>query len=165
MKNKNNQLSVLAKIIRSYGFSVEERNIEKPWGAYLRLRDSDAEKFIDTYFADIKQQFKTFEGLSPKYLLIAPYERLSWQYHFNRAEHWRVLNGLVGVKLSDDDTEPEKYTEKSEGDLVQFPALKRHRLIGLDEWGMVVEIWEHVNPEQQSDEFDIVRISDDYSRS
>lgn len=156
--------SKVEHIINDHGFTIAETDFTRPWGAFFRLENSDAEKFIDTYFSDIKGQFKTFEGLSPKYLLVAPGERLSWQYHYNRAEHWRVLQGAVGVKLADNDIEPEEYIEKTEGELVQFPALKRHRLIGLNDWGVVVEIWQHVNPEQASDESDIVRVADDYSR-
>jgi mannose-6-phosphate isomerase-like protein (cupin superfamily) len=162
--DKQAAIASVESLINEFGFAVAETDFSKPWGAYFRLENGEAERFIDTYFADIKDQFETFEGLSPKYLLVAPGERLSWQYHFNRAEHWRVLQGTVGVKLADDDAEPEEYVEKSEGELVQFPALKRHRLIGLQDWGVVVEIWQHINPEQASDESDIVRVADDYKR-
>lgn len=168
--NKINQfqmkasVTMIENIIAQHKFVVTETDLNKPWGAYFRLQNEDAEKFIDIYFSDIKDQFENFEGLSPKYLLVAPRQRLSWQYHYNRAEHWRILQGTVGVKLADDDIEPEEYLEKIEGELVQFPALKRHRLIGLDDWGVVVEIWQHVNPEQASDEADIVRVADDYKR-
>jgi mannose-6-phosphate isomerase-like protein (cupin superfamily) len=164
ISEKNTLINNLEILVNNLGFIVAETDFGKPWGAYFRLENDEAEKFIDTYFADIKDQFETFEGLSPKYLLVAPGERLSWQYHFNRAEHWRVLQGTVGVKLADDDNEPNEYVEKTDGELVQFPSLKRHRLIGLQDWGVVVEIWQHVNPEQASDEADIVRVADDYKR-
>jgi mannose-6-phosphate isomerase-like protein (cupin superfamily) len=164
MINKDEAIANISALINTFGFVVAETDFTKPWGAYFRLENAEAERFIDTYFSDIKDQFETFEGLSPKYLLVAPGERLSWQYHYNRAEHWRVLQGTVGVKLADDDTEPETYVEKTEGELIQFPALKRHRLIGLDNYGVVVEIWQHINPGQASDEADIVRVADDYKR-
>ncbi|MCU0667698.1 MAG: phosphoheptose isomerase [Patescibacteria group bacterium] len=164
IKTKEEILQIVTKIIDNVGLSTVEINAKKPWGAYFRLEDNDAEKFIDTYFADIKDKFDTFNNLSPKYLLVAPGERLSWQYHYRRAEHWRVLKGTVGVKLSDNDTEPIDYDTKSEGKLVQFPALKRHRLIGLDDWGVVVEIWQHTEILKPSDESDIVRVADDYNR-
>lgn len=161
---KQEAIANVLAIIAKNNFIIAEIDETKPWGAYFRLEDTDAEKFIDTYFSDIKDQFSTFAGLSPKFLLVAPGERLSWQYHLNRAEHWRILQGTVGVKLSNDNTEPQKYIETTEGELVQFPALKRHRLIGLDECSVVVEIWEHTNPVRPSDEFDIVRVADDYNR-
>ena len=144
-------------------WTVEDVNLQKPWGAYIRLADENAEEFINTYFTDIKEQFKIFKGLSPKYLIVAPGQQLSWQYHYRRAEHWKVLQGEVGVKLSDTDELPEAKSLLREGELVQFPAEKRHRLIGLDDWGIVVEIWEHVS-DTPSDEADIVRVEDNYGR-
>jgi hypothetical protein len=41
---------------------------------------------------------------------------------------------------------------------------ERHRLIGLDGWGIVAEIWQHTNAQQPSDEDDIVRVQDDFGR-
>lgn len=161
---KDLQINKVEEIIRNKNFRLVEKDLQKPWGAYFRLDNKDAVSFIDEYFRDIKSQFKTFEGLSPKYLLVQPGERLSWQYHYRRAEHWRVLNGTVGVMLSDDDNEPVVIETISEGGLVQFPALKRHRLIGLDDWGVVVEIWQHTELNNPSDEQDIVRVADDYRR-
>lgn len=84
---------------------------------------------------------------------------MSWQYHHRRAEHWKVLKGEVGVKLSDTDELTETTVLLNEGELVQFPAEKRHKLLGLDDWGIVVEIWEHVS-DKPSDEEDIVRVED-----
>jgi hypothetical protein len=37
-------------------------------------------------------------------------------------------------------------------------------LIGLDDWGIVAEIWQHTDESNPSDEDDIVRLQDDYSR-
>lgn len=41
---------------------------------------------------------------------------------------------------------------------------ERHRLIGLDSWGIVAGIWQHTDPENASDEDDIVRLQDDFGR-
>jgi hypothetical protein len=41
---------------------------------------------------------------------------------------------------------------------------ERHRLIGTKGWGVVAEIWMHTDANQPSDEDDIVRLQDDYSR-
>ena len=41
---------------------------------------------------------------------------------------------------------------------------QRHRLIGLDGWGIVAEIWRHTDAENPSDEDDIVRVQDDFGR-
>lgn len=161
---KDDYFDKVESIINQHEFEIAEVDNERPWGGFFRLENSDAERFIDTYFADIKAQFETFENLSPKYLIVAPEKRLSWQYHYRRAEHWRVLEGPAGVKLSDDDSEPEEVKVLSAGDLVQFPALKRHRLIGLDSWAIVVEIWQHTEPNNLSNEEDIVRVADDFKR-
>jgi hypothetical protein len=37
-------------------------------------------------------------------------------------------------------------------------------LIGLEGWGVVAEFWQHTDPDYPSDEDDIVRVQDDYSR-
>ena len=162
--SKSIKLDVLSSLISGLCFDIVEIDRSRPWGAFFRLENNNAEKFVDKYFSDIKDQFVTFEGLSPKYLLVEPGKQLSWQYHHRRAEHWRVLEGSVGVKLSDDDTLPNETTVLNEGDLIQFPIEKRHRLIGLDDWGVVVEIWEHTDKKSPSDEQDIVRVEDDFDR-
>lgn len=35
---------------------------------------------------------------------------------------------------------------------------ERHRLIGLNNWGVIAEIWRHTDKENPSDEDDIVRL-------
>jgi quercetin dioxygenase-like cupin family protein len=51
------------------------------------------------------------------------------------------------------------------GDVIHIPCGHMHRLVGsLDSWGRVAEIWEHTDPNNLSDESDIVRVQDDYSR-
>jgi hypothetical protein len=42
---------------------------------------------------------------------------------------------------------------------------ERHRLIGLDNWGIVAEFWQHTDINNPSNEEDIVRLQDDYRRS
>jgi len=41
---------------------------------------------------------------------------------------------------------------------------ERHRLIRLDSWGVVAEIWQHTDKEEPSDEDDIIRLQDDFGR-
>ena len=41
---------------------------------------------------------------------------------------------------------------------------ERHRLSGLDSWGIVAEIWQHTDAESPSNEDDIVRLEDDFNR-
>jgi hypothetical protein len=39
----------------------------------------------------------------------------------------------------------------------------RHRLVGLDDYGVVAEIWQHTDA-VPSDEEDIIRVQDDFGR-
>ena len=103
------------------------------------------------------------QKLSPKFLVVAPKKRLSWQYHFRRAEVWTVNSGPVGVVISETDEQsaPGVYQE---GELITLPTGTRHRLVGLDNWGVVTEIWQHTDVAHPSDESDIVRLQDDFGR-
>lgn len=161
---KQQIISHVQSIINDNNFAVADSDLTRPWGAFFRLENAEAERFIDTYFADIKDTFTTFVDLSPKFLIVEPGKRLSWQYHYRRAELWRILEGPVGIKLSDDDGEPAETSVIQVGEMVQFDALRRHRLIGLDVWGVVAEIWQHTDHQNLSDESDIVRVSDDFGR-
>ena len=52
----------------------------------------------------------------------------------------------------------------NEGDTIKFQTEERHRLVGLSNFGVVAEIWIHTDSNNLSDEEDIVRLEDDYSR-
>ena len=149
-------------IVSTNSYKIADMDLSRPWGGFIRLENNNAKKFIEQYFPDLT--FDTFENLSPKFLLVAPDKRLSWQKHDRRAEIWRVLQGPVGVKISEIDTEPSEVRALEEGELIQFDAQIRHRLIGLDGWGIVTEIWKHTDSAHLSDENDIVRIQDDFGR-
>ena len=41
---------------------------------------------------------------------------------------------------------------------------ERHRIIGMDDYAIVAEIWIHTDKYNPSDEDDIVRLKDDYDR-
>ena len=101
--------------------------------------------------------------LSPKILVVAPQKRLSWQYHHRRAEIWKLIGGSAGVVISDTDEENEAQHLQI-GDIVQLKQGERHRLIGLEGWGIVAEIWRHTDANNPSDEDDIVRLQDDFGR-
>jgi mannose-6-phosphate isomerase len=88
---------------------------------------------------------------------------LSWQYHFRRSEVWRVVAGPIAVAKSDTDVQNSPQTYKN-GEIITLKQGERHRLIGLHDWGIVAEIWQHTDPTNPSDESDIVRVQDDFSR-
>jgi len=151
--------------IYDLGFEALEINESKPWGAYWKIDDERIEMFVDIFFPEIKSKLlKSKFNLSPKFLLVAPGEKLSWQYHHRRAENWRVVAGTVGIKVSDTDIEPEGFGKYKAGESISFDRGTRHRLIGLDRWGLVAEIWKHTDLNEPSNEEDIVRLKDDYAR-
>ena len=96
-------------------------------------------------------------------MLVAPGKRLSWQYHHRRAEIWKCIEGRVGVITSDTDIEKHEHSLKV-GEIIKLKKGERHRLIGLEDWGVVAEIWMHSDEKNPSNEDDIVRVQDDFGR-
>jgi len=150
--------------VKSLGFDIIKEDKNRPWGGFLVIDESQAKKFADHFFPEEDfDQLKISEKLSPKILLVAPGKRLSWQYHFRRAEIWRCIDGRVEVATSLSDEEKQKHLLQK-GDKIKLSQGERHRLIGLDDWGVVAEIWQHTDAENPSDEEDIVRLQDDFGR-
>tara|TARA_B100000242_G_scaffold117764_1_gene82307 strand:- start:1629 stop:2111 length:483 start_codon:yes stop_codon:yes gene_type:complete len=146
------------------GFKIISKDFERPWGGFLVIDESQAQDFANTFFDGIDIETLKIGGkLSPKILIVSPDSKLSWQYHHRRAEVWRVFKGKVGISKSFDNIEkPLKIL--NEKDQIKLKKGERHRLIGLDDFAVVSEIWQHTDPDYPSDENDIVRISDDYGR-
>jgi mannose-6-phosphate isomerase-like protein (cupin superfamily) len=154
----------IEKTLKEQGFTIDKQDQTRPWGGFFVIDESQAQQFADTYFDGLNVQDLKISGkLSPKILVVAPHKRLSWQYHHRRAEIWQVIKGEVGVVISDTDTENEVKT-KQPGDVIKLEKGERHRLVGLDGWGILAEIWQHTDSENPSDEEDIVRVQDDFGR-
>jgi mannose-6-phosphate isomerase len=146
------------------GFEILQMDLQRPWGGFFVINEDQAQKFSDTFFSGIAvDQLKISGKLSPKVLLVAPQTRLSWQYHHRRAEIWQVISGTVGVisSLTDQEGELKKYQP---GDQIVLKQGERHRLVGLEDWGVIAEIWQHTDASNPSDESDIVRVQDDFGR-
>lgn len=144
--------------------SISNKDMNRPWGGFFVIDENDAEKFIQEYFPHLTREQLSISGkLSPKILLVAPQKKLSWQYHHRRAEIWKLIYGTAGVVRSDDDTEKETQ-QLNPGDIIELQQGERHRLFGLNEWGIVAEIWRHTDIQNPSDEDDIVRVQDDFGR-
>lgn len=165
--NKETAVNEIISSLTSEGYTIVESNPTKPWGAYVRIDNGDANKFISDFFTTLDPTDARLGNseaeLSPKILVVAPGERLSWQYHHRRAERWVFLtNG--SYQKSSVDTEPPVVTA-APGEEIQFMAAERHRLIGdATQFTIVAEIWQHTVPNYLSDEDDIVRLQDDYKR-
>lgn len=151
------------QLLADAGLPVVARDTDRPWGGFFVIDEAHAAAFMKIFFTGEDPAQFAGKKISPKMLLVAPGKRLSWQYHHRRAELWRVYEGEVFVMMSDTDeeTEPKKFVP---GDLVRLKQGERHRLIGADGWGIVAEIWQHTDPNNPSDENDIVRVQDDFGR-
>ena len=152
------------EIIKSLGFRVVSKDFQRPWGGFLVIDEDQAQGFSNQFFKGINIDTLKISGkLSPKILIVNPESRLSWQYHNRRAEIWRVYKGQVGIIKSKDDSQNEIEIYR-EGDQITLKQGERHRLIGLDNYGVVAEIWQHTDKNNPSDEEDIVRVQDDFGR-
>lgn len=165
MESKEHIEQRVEKMLQEKNLRIADRDFQKPWGGYFVIADEDTQLFIDTFFPEQKEIFRgVSQKLSPKILVVEPSLRLSWQYHDRRAEHHMVLEGPVAYPLSETDEQGEQ-TIYTAGDLVRIPQGTRHRLVGLDGWGVVAEIWEHTDPSWPSDESDNHRVQDDFNRA
>ncbi len=157
-KSVENYLTEVELTISSLDFS-------RPWGGFFVIEEDLADRFIGLYFPHLQAKDLTIAGkLSPKILIVAPEQRLSWQYHHRRAEIWKLVAGVAGVVTSETD-EQGMLKKLAIGEIVQLKQGQRHRLVGLPEgWGMIAEIWQHTDDQHPSDESDIVRVQDDFGR-
>ena len=152
------------KLLGDAGFSIVSEDKKRPWGGFYVIDENRAAKFVEHFFPEEDfEQLKISEKLSPKILMVAPGKRLSWQYHYRRAEIWKCIDGEVAVMTSDTDEESKKHILKP-GEIIKLHQGKRHRLMGLDTWGIVAEIWQHTDTSNPSDEDDIIRLQDDFGR-
>ena len=108
----------------------------RPWGAYVILDDGPLAKV--------------------KRITVEPGQRLSYQRHHRRAEHWFVVAGTALVTLDGTDR------ELGVGECIDIPLGAAHRVTNKGDGPLVfVEV-------QQGDYFgedDIVRLDDDYGRA
>lgn len=161
--NKQEVLEGVEKHIASMGFTVVKKDFNRPWGGFLVIDEAQEEKFAKEFFPHISFTKIKIGKLSPKILIVEANKRLSWQYHHRRSELWKVIGGKVGVVTSMTDAEgPTQHLNV--GNDIQLAQGQRHRLVGLNEWGVLAEIWQHTDASNPSDEDDIVRVQDDFGR-
>ena len=157
-------LAAVEKFLTSNGFKIAAKDFNRPWGGFFVIDESQAHQFGQRYFPNIELSTLRISGkLSPKILMVEDNKRLSWQYHHRRAEIWKLVAGTAGVVTSDTDAEGALQKLKA-GEIIRLKQGQRHRLVGLDGWGMIAEIWQHTDLNQPSDEDDIVRVQDDFGR-
>ncbi|TVR17102.1 MAG: phosphoheptose isomerase [Balneolaceae bacterium] len=150
--------------LQSMGLRVQSEDLSRPWGGFFVISDESLQTFINLFFqGELSNKDLNDLTLSPKILLVEPGKPLSWQYHNRRSEYWKVFRGDVHVVISENDSQntPQRLQE---GDIIRLERGIRHRAIGLDDWCIIAEIWEHSDPENPSDENDIIRVEDDFGR-
>jgi mannose-6-phosphate isomerase len=107
----------------------------RPWGGFLVLEDLPTHKV--------------------KRIWVHPGQRLSYQKHFRRSEHWVIVEGKAKVTLD------EEEILLGEGESVNIPLEAAHRIENAGEAQLTfIEV-------QHGDYFgedDIVRLEDDYGR-
>ncbi len=106
---------------------------ERPWGS--------------------EEIFTQNEISTVKILTIKPNQRLSLQYHNNRQEFWKLIEGEAIFEIDG------KKIDVKIGDEYIIEKNMTHRLIGKNIPGKVLEI-----AFGEFDENDIVRLEDDYGR-
>lgn len=150
--------------IQDKGFHIVATDMHRPWGGFLVIDEKQTQKFVDTFFKEQAQEIEVGKRkLSPKILMVEPEKKLSWQYHHRRSEIWKVIKNKAGVIISNNDHQGQ-VEEKKINDIIRLNQGQRHRLVGLDQWGIIAEIWQHTDPNNPSNEDDIVRVQDDFGR-
>jgi mannose-6-phosphate isomerase len=147
--------------LQQHGFLIVNSDQNRPWGGFYVIDEQQSQKFIDFFFRGVEESASG--KISPKILIVEKEKRLSWQYHHRRAELWKVVGGEVAVVISNNDSETPLQVKKI-NDIIVLKQGERHRLVGLNSWGIVAEIWQHTNKDEPSNEEDIVRIQDDFGR-
>ena len=146
------------------GFLIASKDETRPWGGFYVIQETQAKEFITFFFNKVVEVQQNSKGkISPKILIVEPKKRLSWQYHHRRAEIWKIIGGKVDIVTSNTDEQGEPQTKKKD-EIIILKQGERHRLIGTNTWGIIAEIWQHTDPNNPSNEQDIVRIQDDFGR-
>jgi mannose-6-phosphate isomerase-like protein (cupin superfamily) len=156
--------NAIKEVLDQSKISIASYDEGRPWGGFLVIDEQCTHDFISLFFPETTIDELGKGKLSPKILFVAPGKKLSWQYHHRREEIWKLIEGVSGIIRSETDQEG-PLTEMKKGEIVYLKKNERHRLVGLNHWGVVAEIWKHTNPEIPSDEDDIIRLQDEYGRN
>lgn len=164
LQSKSEIFNSVESYLKTLNLRIKSTDQSRPWGGFFVLQEGDAIAFARQFFDDLPWNGNEPLGsLSPKFLLVAPQQRLSWQYHSRRAELWKLISGTAGIVRSNTDVQ-QAVRPMEIGETVKLDCGERHRLVGLNNWGIVAEIWQHTDPANPSDESDIVRLQDDFGR-
>jgi len=154
--NKEEIINTSLNWIKQNKLQISSEDLTKPWGAFWCIDKKNLTHFLSLFFPNNKSEQ---HNINPKILLIEANKKISLQFHHKRAEQWKIIKGPVKVIID------QKEKILNQGEEVYIKAKSVHRLCGLDNYGLVAEIWIHNNPLSPSNENDIVRITDDFGRN
>lgn len=109
----------------------------RPWGEYLVLDDEAADHKV-------------------KRITVDPGQRLSYQQHAKRSEHWFVVSGVAQVTLDGE------LHRVEPGEAIDIPVGTAHRVENI---GDVPLVFIEVQHGSYFGEDDIVRLEDDFGRA
>jgi len=136
-KSHAQQVKDLVNLLKQRDVDIVEKHqeVHRPWGSYMTL--DKAERF------------------QVKRLFVKPGEKLSFQMHYHRAEHWIIVQGTASVVLDE-----ETYV-LSENQSIHIPLGVKHSL--LNPGKIPLEVIE-VQSGTYLGEDDIIRFRDQYGR-
>ncbi len=108
---------------------------ERPWGSWQVLDEGD--------------------GFKVKRIVVQPHQRLSYQTHAHRAEHWVVVSGRASCVIDGADV------LLGPGESVDVAVGQAHRICNAEDDVLVIV---EVQLGDYTGEDDIVRLQDDYDR-
>lgn len=109
-----------------------QNKIDRKWGYYNVIYGAD--------------------NIKVKQLSIDPWQSISLQFHYNRAEHWFIVSGIALVEKGD------KQIELAAGDHIKIEKMELHRVTNISNPREPLILIE-VQVGDILDEHDIVRIS------
>ncbi len=136
-KDRAGELSSLVKKMKKDGINEAHHHakVRRPWGSYRGIHQGEEHQV--------------------KHIIVKPNEKLSYQFHYYRSEHWIVVKGSGIVTLGD------KEQLVQQNDSVYIPVGTAHRLHNPNAEEL------HLIEVQYGDylgEDDIVRLEDVYGR-
>lgn len=136
-KGKSQEVKKVVEKLRDSSRKEVNENVTmyRPWGSYTVLSEGD--------------------GFKVKKITIEPGEKLSYQMHYHRSEHWTVIHGTGKLTLDD------KVIIFKENESTYIPIAVKHRL---ENPGKIPLSIIEVQNGQYLDEDDIVRFDDVYGR-
>ena len=109
---------------------------KRPWGSF--------ENLLDEEYCKVKR------------IIVKPGQRLSYQYHYKRTEHWVIVQGKATVTLD------HQTCLFGDGEVVEIPVGTKHRVQNNETEDL---IFIETQTGTYFGEDDIVRIEDDYGRN